>query len=350
MNSPLVTVFIPVYNSERYIEEAITSIIRQTYDHLEILIIDDGSTDQSVEIIKRFEDSRIRFLQNKENKGIPYTRNVGLREANGKYLAVMDADDIAVKYRIEKQVGYLERNRNVDAVGSYYKEFGRKINKVVSSNLKTSAELKTGLIFINRIGNPTSMIRMETVHKYQLRYNEHYFVAQDYDMWVQLSKIGHLHIIPEVLLHYRMGHANITKNSNVKKMDQRKKILDSIHQDILSYYTFELTQQEVSVFCAFFNDIHGLTIDHHTITLLPIVLRKMEEQNRQYQLFEERLFARIIRSTVFTMLQYHRMTLLGKLSIYNKVCRTNTNFFSVTRDFLMILMKHAYSMVRSLFS
>ena len=86
----MVTVFIPLYNTEKYIRESLESILNQTYSNLEILIVDDGSTDQSINIVSSFTDSRIRLIKNIENKGIPYTRNVGLNEANGEYMVIMD--------------------------------------------------------------------------------------------------------------------------------------------------------------------------------------------------------------------------------------------------------------------
>src|SRR5690606_28917246 len=114
MREPLVTVFMPVYNSEQYIREALESILNQTYQNLDILLVDDGSTDRSVEIIKSYQDTRIRLIQNEKNMGIPYTRNVGLKEAKGKYIAIMDSDDIAVSNRIERQIQYLETNPHID--------------------------------------------------------------------------------------------------------------------------------------------------------------------------------------------------------------------------------------------
>ena len=107
MNKPLVTVFIPVYNCEKYIKESLESIINQTYENLDILIIDDGSTDNTVNLIKQYKDTRIRLLRNDKNRGIPYTRSRGLEECRGEYLALMDADDISLSERIKKQVNFL---------------------------------------------------------------------------------------------------------------------------------------------------------------------------------------------------------------------------------------------------
>src|SRR5690554_3918162 len=133
MNNPLVTVFIPVYNCENFIDECLKSILNQTYKNIEVLLVDDGSTDNSVEKIKKYSDPRIRLIQNERNMGIPYTRNVGLKEAKGKYIAIMDSDDISMPIRIEKQVAYLEQHPEIDAVSSFYIKFDEKSNKKVTT-------------------------------------------------------------------------------------------------------------------------------------------------------------------------------------------------------------------------
>ncbi|MFS8652378.1 MAG: glycosyltransferase family 2 protein, partial [Caldibacillus sp.] len=132
MSDPFVTVFMPVYNSGKYLVEAIESILRQTYRNLELLIVDDGSTDHSIEIIKTFADPRIRLIKNDQNRGIPFTRNVGLKEARGKYLAIMDSDDISHPERIERQVAYLENHPAIDVAGTFYVQFSENRKKKVA--------------------------------------------------------------------------------------------------------------------------------------------------------------------------------------------------------------------------
>ena len=179
MNSPLVTIFMPVYNSEKYIREALDSLVSQTYKNLEILIVDDGSTDSSLSIIKSYKDDRIRLIKNPENKGIPFNRTLALREAKGKYLANLDADDIAYSRRIEKQVQYMEEHESIDAIGSYYSEFGEGKLKNIKSKMNSSEKVKIGLLFFNPIANPTAMIRLSTLKNYNISYNPKYFVAQE---------------------------------------------------------------------------------------------------------------------------------------------------------------------------
>lgn len=342
MKQPLVTVFIPLYNCEAYISDALESITNQTYSNIEIVIIDDGSTDNSVEIVNSYSDPRIRLIKNETNKGIPYTRNLGLQESQGKYMAIMDSDDIAYLTRIEKQVDYMETNPSIDAIGSYYEIIGGRFKKVMKPKNITSEEIKAGLLFLNRIANPTSFLRLETINKYELEYNPAYFVAQDYDMWVQISKVGELSILPEVLLKYRTGHTNITKKSKSSKTIHRKKINDSIHQDILNFYNFDLTEVELRVFNEFFDDNYHSEISNSTLNHLPILLTKMVEHNQRNKLFNEKLFSEIIRDTVLVVLNRRKINLKRKLHVYNEVCKVKS-FGSITKDLSYMVPKHMYN-------
>src|ERR1041384_3373929 len=110
MQKPKVTVIFPVFNGEKFLHLSIRSILNQTFRDFELLLIDDGSTDKTREIISGFEDARIRFLSNEKNEGLIFTLNLGIAEAHGEFLARMDADDIAFPERLQKQVDFLEAN------------------------------------------------------------------------------------------------------------------------------------------------------------------------------------------------------------------------------------------------
>ena len=118
--TPRVTVFIPVYNAQAYIAEAIESVLAQTYSDFELLVIDDGSTDETASVICTFMyDPRIRVVSHIRNLGQPHTRNYGLELASGEYIAFLDADDRCVPERIERQVTYLDTHTDIDGVGSW---------------------------------------------------------------------------------------------------------------------------------------------------------------------------------------------------------------------------------------
>lgn len=341
MSIPLVTVFIPVYNGEKYIRESLESILYQTYQNLEILIVDDGSTDNTVKIVKSFHDSRIRLLINEENKGIPYTRNRGLAEANGKYLAIMDADDISYPHRIQKQVEFMEKNPEIDVAASYYKMIGGKLNKTFKPKFIKKNELKIDLLFANSVGNPTSMIRMETIKKHNLRYNENYFVSQDYGMWTEISKIGNLVIMPDVLLKYRFGHENISKKSEETKWKKRKIIIDSIHKNLLDYYGFNLNDKELETYNNFFSERPEITVNKNVLNNLPNVIKKLINHNRKNSIFDSKLFIEIMYFRIINNLSGANIPLSEKFKLYKLLNKCRDDGGKVEEK-LFIVLKHFY--------
>lgn len=318
MKGPLVSVFIPMFNSSQYIREALDSIINQTYNNLEIIIIDDGSTDKSVEIVKSYNDSRIRLIQNECNKGIPYTRNLGLKKAKGKYMAIMDSDDISYSTRIERQVEFMEKNNEVDVVGSFYEIFGYKKSKTVKAKYVFPDELAIFFLFSNGICNSTALVRLDTIRNNNITYNNNYFVAQDYDFWTQVSKIGKLQIIPEVLVKYRTGHENITNLSFSKKSIERFKIINSIQKELFSYYGFKFSDKELEIFTDFFNDNYHLKIDKFTLQSIQKILDELIEQVNRSKIFSEKIFVSILSNRVNNVIANKRFNLKNKLKLYNK--------------------------------
>lgn len=340
MESPLVTVFIPVFNCEMYIKESLESILNQTYKNLEILIVDDGSTDNTINIINQYKDDRIKIIKNKKNMGIPYTRNVGLKSAKGKYLAIMDADDISLDSRIMKQVQFLEEHEDIDVVGSNYEIFGCGIKRV-QKHLINPEEIKAGLIFFNQIGNPTTMIRMKTLKDNNINYDLECFVAQDYNMWIQISKVGNISIIPEVLLKYRHGHANITKKSNEEKAYKRKLVLSKIHNDILDFYDFTLTEHDKEIFNLFFDDNPNQKSDKYKLYQIKDVLNKIIIHNNKNLVFKREILDKIIEISIYKNISNHTINLLEQIELY-KTISTSKNKINKFKNICFITAKYIY--------
>lgn len=204
MKPPLVTVLMPVYNTAKYLKEAIDSILTQTYTSFEFVIIDDASTDASVSIVQSYKDSRIKLFVKPQNTGYTTSLNMGLEVAKGKYIARMDGDDISTIDRLEKQVAFLEQQTDIAVCGSWYEYIGgKKIIELPS----THDEIKVALLTYCAMGHPTVMLRNSFFKENQLKYNIENEPAEDYDLWARISSVGRLANIPEVLLHYRI-HAN----------------------------------------------------------------------------------------------------------------------------------------------
>lgn len=215
-NSPLVSVIIPVYNAERFVESAVRSIMNQTYTNLEILVTDDCSTDGSFEILQRLasEDSRITLYRNEANLKIVGTLNSLVAAASGKYIARMDADDISLPTRIEKQVAFLESNPDYALCGTnawHIDENGRRIGR--SCLPESFEENKFFLQFYSTFYHPTVMLRSE-IYKQNL-YDEKFLYAEDYELWARLvfEKGICSANLDECLLKYRINQQGISKKN-----------------------------------------------------------------------------------------------------------------------------------------
>ncbi|MEO8637388.1 MAG: glycosyltransferase [Candidatus Taylorbacteria bacterium] len=204
MTKPKITVLMPVYNGETYLGDAIESILGQTYLNFEFLIIDDGSTDRSAEIIRSYIDPRIFVLSNAENRGLVYSLNRGLQNAKGKYVARMDSDDICVPERLEKQITFMEKHPDIGICGTWIKTIGEK-GGYTHKYLTDHDDIKANLLFNTSFAHPTVMIRKSVLEENDLRYDEaDKFYFEDYSLWIKMSRVTKIANIPEVLLLYRV--------------------------------------------------------------------------------------------------------------------------------------------------
>ncbi len=219
--NPLISVVMPVYNSEKYIGEAIESVLQQSFRNFEFIIVDDASTDTGTKIIKKYahKDKRIKILYNKKNLGIAETRNKGILKAKGKYIATQDSDDISTPNRFETQFKYLEKNPKVGVVGSYIKIFSKdKKSTSIRKYPEKDKDLRKIIFFVCPIAQPTSMIRREVFEKVGL-YDKKYPPAEDLDLWFRIGTEYELANIPKVLLRYRESLFSAT-NSKTRLMEK----------------------------------------------------------------------------------------------------------------------------------
>lgn len=207
LSSPLISVIMPAYNAELYIKEAIESILAQTFTDFEFLIYNDGSTDKTHEIISAFNDKRIIYKKMDVNAGYLRFLNEGLVIAKGKYIARMDADDIAMPNRFEEQFKYLEEHPDVGICGSWYQFFG-KLNHIHKSSV-TFEEVQYSLFFGSALTHPSVMMRNDLLKKYNLKYNPEYYYAEDHYFFAEAASHFRVVSIPKVLLRYRIHSEQI---------------------------------------------------------------------------------------------------------------------------------------------
>lgn len=245
---PLVSVVMAVYNGDKYLKESIESILNQTYKNIEFIVINDGSLDNTKEILEKYQqkDPRIKVLNNGINKGLIYSLNKGFKEAQGKYIARMDADDISLLKRLEKQVEYMEKNNQVALCSGLIKIFKNK-NKFLTKKLKLilpSEQIESSLLFKNYIAHPVVMLRKSELKN--LEYKEINKGMEDYGLWLDLIKKNKIVILPEVLLKYRFVNSSITSNF-LKKKEEYQKSLENFYSRELKFYFENLTEKDIKI-------------------------------------------------------------------------------------------------------
>lgn len=206
---PKITVLMPVYNGEKYLQEAINSILSQTFSNFEFLIIDDGSTDHSYKIINAYKDKRIRVIQNKFNIGLEKTLNRGILLAKGEYIARMDCDDISLPTRLQKQIDYMDANPHVTVCGTHAEIFGSKAN--IWTPPVSHHQIKCCLLFNSALIHPSVIMRKKEIINNHLMYDESqkFERAEDYELWVRISKNHKLANIGEILLRHRIQASSV---------------------------------------------------------------------------------------------------------------------------------------------
>ena len=215
-NQPLVSVIMPVYNGEKFLRDSIESILNQTYKNFEFIIVDDGSTDNSVRIIKEYQkkDKRIKLIENKKNLGQSRALKIGLNNARGFYYSKMDQDDISDKNILEKELDFLEKNKDYVIVGSNLEIIDEDKKKIgYRFYPQENKEIKKTLIFKSPFAYPSIMIRLESLKI--ILYDEKYLYCEDYDLWFKLLKYGKGKNLPDFLLKYRINK-NQVKSKRLK--------------------------------------------------------------------------------------------------------------------------------------
>lgn len=211
--SPLVSVLMTAYNAEPFIEKALLSIINQTYQNLEIIVVDDGSTDNTEKILTRLKktDRRLKIFRLKQNLGPSLASNFGLTKTRGKFVARMDADDISLPDRIEKQIKFLLRNADIAIVGGQcilIDENGEVIGK---KNFPTNhQEIYDALFSINPIQHPSCMINTGLLPRKALYYHNHSLLAHDLELVFKIAQYGKLANLPNIILYYRQHHNSLS--------------------------------------------------------------------------------------------------------------------------------------------
>ncbi len=287
----LISVIMSNYNTpEEFLRPAIESILNQTYQNFEFIIIDDCSTDNSLSIIESYSDKRIKIIKNEINLGITKSLNKGLKAAKGEFVARMDADDISLEARFEKQLAFLKSHPDhivcgtgVELIGDWETKY---TGKFMCRIITPKDEFRIHLLFGNypNIVNPTAMFNGCLLLKHNIIYNENYSLAQDYRMWISCSEVAECANIQETLLYYRV-HAKAVSND---KKELQKNIAYQIMQEQLDKLHLELTEDiaEIHKDFLFSRKQYSIKCKKWIKTLL--------KYNKKYNIYNQKIFKKIL--------------------------------------------------------
>lgn len=238
---PKVTVLMPVFNGETYLREAIESILGQTFGNFEFLIVDDGSTDKSLDIIASYEDPRIRLHANGSNRGTVHALNTGLELAKGEYIARMDCDDISLPHRLEQQVRFMDAHPHIGVCGSGMRIIKKGKLKNRRYLPESDQELKITLLFNTCFFHPTVIMKKAAIKN--LLYPKNLVYTQDYNFWVQLAQGIRFANLPEILVYFREHDRQISQ----KKADLQKSNARRIRKSYLHSMIHDISDEELEI-------------------------------------------------------------------------------------------------------
>lgn len=231
-----VTVLMPTYNVAPYVKEAIDSVLQQTYNDFELLIIDDCSTDDTISVVRGINDPRIRIVQNDKNVGLAENLNRGLSYIFTEYVARMDGDDIAEPFWLEREVAILDSHPDIGICSGGFERFGTV--KSLVRFPEQHEDCMANMLFECSVIVPT--FRMSLYRDYGLRYNTDAFPAEDYRFWAECLRVTRIYNIQETLFHYRMHPTQIC---TARREEQQRKVAQ-VRRYMLEWLSEDFAEEE----------------------------------------------------------------------------------------------------------
>lgn len=235
------SVLMPCYNAQKYIREAIESILNQTYENFDFIIVDDNSIDNTWEIVQEYanKDTRIKAYKNDINQYIARNRNILLSLAESKYIAWMDSDDISFPHRLENQIIAMEKDKEIGICGGFLEFFGdNNENTSIRLYKEFDKELRNTIFRYSPVAQPSSMVRLEVYGKVGV-YNEEYPPAEDLDMSFRIGKFYKFYNLQDTIIRYRINECSATF-SNLKKMEVSTLKVRYKNKTFYSYSYFDI--------------------------------------------------------------------------------------------------------------
>ncbi len=284
-------VLIPTYNVELYIEECITSILNQTYNKFDLIILDDGSEDKTVEIIQKLanNDSRIKLYLNEKNEGIIESRNKLFELSDHEYIAIMDSDDIAYPTRLEKQLNFLKKNKQYGIVSSNFRII--PLNIVANPSFLNNC-IKENMVFLNIINNPSTMFVSKYMKDNNILYDPYYRGSSDYKFWIDLLKFTDAYILDEVLVDYRRHGIQESTKNRARQIEAHTMVT----YNLLKEFDIEITIKDTK------NMIFPNFLMLNEKKRILELYRKILKQNEKMNLYDTRQLSKVIKRKCINLL------------------------------------------------
>jgi glycosyltransferase involved in cell wall biosynthesis len=317
MAAPLVTVLMPVYNGEAYLCEAIESILQQSYTNFEFLILNDGSSDRSAEIIQSYTDSRIRLINNAANMQLIATLNRGLDLAQGKYIVRMDADDISLPQRIERQVEWLEKNPEYGLVGSWFEDFNGTDTIRTIKYSSDDTHIRIRHLYQTHIAHPTAVLRKSVIDEHNLRFDPDFVHGEDYAFWVQMSAYCKLSNYPEMLVRKRDHPQNVSNKYAQIQSDTCARV----KQEQFRQMGLDVSRDEIELYTRFANPDWAFSKEE--MEMMHVLLEKIACENERVNFISKEALKRYLAEKWFHLCLQNRRIGNAGLSWWNRLSFRN---------------------------
>jgi glycosyltransferase involved in cell wall biosynthesis len=286
--APVLSIIMLAYNAEHYVKEAIESALSQEFHNFELIVVDDGSTDNTYSIVESFRDERLKIHRNEVNKGIVFSRNKGIALSSGRYIGMLDADDVAMPGKFRKQLEFLESNPEFGMVGSWALLID-STGKETGELWKLSGEpekIPAIMLFKNYFVQSSVVFRRSCLPSYN--YKEGYEIVEDYKLWIDIMKHSKAWNLPEYLVKYRVHGTNITHQ---KAMLVRENLI-AVYRELLGQFGIDPTDEEI--------ELHHMIREGRTISD-PLTFRaasgwlsKLQDLNASRKIFGRKEFAEVL--------------------------------------------------------
>ena len=308
MIEPFVTVLMPVYNAQQFLAEAIESILVQTYSNFEFIIINDGSTDGSEEIIKNYTDPRIKYYKNEQNLKLIATLNKGFDLATGKYIIRMDADDISLPKRIQLQVDLMEKDETIGLSGTWFDTFSEKGIMSSSRYAPDHETICFRHLYAIHLSHGTCIFRSSVLKSHGLYFDPEFSHAEDYELWSRISTLTKLANIQQVLYLVRQHEGEVSvKYANIQKANSYR-----VKTRLFKCMGIDVSTDELDLFqdIAYFKYAH----DQHFLERTKLLLEKLMAGNNYEMFFSKAFFQNALADYWFNV--HYNLTMYLGLSAY----------------------------------